>query len=518
MKATRQRGQVLVLFALALTVFIGAAALTVDFGFWLSEKRALQNAADAAAQAGISALLKRPITAAKRDAAADHAMLYLNDQLGLGLAPGEVHAAAAYARNDADGFGSEDGTSYRGSDHFFIATPVTAAVSCHGGAYGNRAITVRIQHLSSRFFSQLIASGPQGVAACATSAIIGGGLAVAVLQPNQGVQPNSTNITMKLAGADAYVRIWGGDVGINSMFSTGSNPPPNSPNDPAFVKFMTTNETGYSDNRMLVTIEDPSPITWSVNAKQIRAEGVSEVTGDDVYHAPVDLPGYIPIPGWGDALYVALAAADAFTTPTTLSSAPTSGPCDDPLTGSPGVAPGKYDLISLGTGERLWLCPGVFHFVKKNGQQGLSLASNSTVAGQGVTLVFESDSSLRPDSGSQLLLNSSEAGGTPVTAPWRTGDSVHDVPITVWIHPVSGCDPDASTVCSNSSNVFDMQGGAGMSVRGIIYGPTDNMKIAGNDQHHGSGEIWAWTLEYKGNSQLDQLYEGADDGYPLLVE
>jgi Flp pilus assembly protein TadG len=95
MKATRQRGQVLVLFALALTVFIGAAALTVDFGFWLSEKRALQNAADAAAQAGISALLKRPITAAKRDAAADHAMLYLNDQLGLGLAPGEVHAAAA---------------------------------------------------------------------------------------------------------------------------------------------------------------------------------------------------------------------------------------------------------------------------------------------------------------------------------------------------------------------------------------------------------------------------------------
>jgi hypothetical protein len=44
------------------------------------------------------------------------------------------------------------------------------------------------------------------------------------------------------------------------------------------------------------------------------------------------------------------------------------------------------------------------------------------------------------------------------------------------------------------------------------------MKIAGNSLHHGSGEIWAWTLEYKGNSNLDQVYEGSNDGYPLLVE
>jgi len=63
-----------------------------------------------------------------------------------------------------------------------------------------------------------------------------------------------------------------------------------------------------------------------------------------------------------------------------------------------------------------------------------------------------------------------------------------------------------------------MGSGSGIDVHGIIYGPTDNMVIAGNGAHHGTGEIWAWTLEYLGNSELDQVFEGSDDGFALLVE
>jgi hypothetical protein len=63
-----------------------------------------------------------------------------------------------------------------------------------------------------------------------------------------------------------------------------------------------------------------------------------------------------------------------------------------------------------------------------------------------------------------------------------------------------------------------MGSGSGIDVRGIIYGPTDNMVIAGHGAHHGTGEVWAWTLEYLGNSQLDQVFEGSDDGFALLVE
>ena len=100
------RGQVLVLFGLGLLVFLGFAALTVDYAYWLSEKRLLQNAVDAAAQAGVSELVKRPITTDKQVAAARHAMSYVDDQIGLGLkANGQLICAADAAADPAEGLG-----------------------------------------------------------------------------------------------------------------------------------------------------------------------------------------------------------------------------------------------------------------------------------------------------------------------------------------------------------------------------------------------------------------------------
>ncbi|HEX5014260.1 MAG TPA: pilus assembly protein TadG-related protein [Candidatus Limnocylindrales bacterium] len=52
------KGQVLVLFALGITVLFGAAGLAFDVGRFLSERRFLQNAADAAALAGANALIR----------------------------------------------------------------------------------------------------------------------------------------------------------------------------------------------------------------------------------------------------------------------------------------------------------------------------------------------------------------------------------------------------------------------------------------------------------------------------
>lgn len=533
------RGQVLVLFALGLVVLVGIAAITVDYGYWLQEKRSLQNAADAAAQAGVSELLKRPITADKQSAAARHALAYVDDQLGLGLrATGQFDCAATAAADPSgDGFGPEDGctnytgTNYTGPDRIVIRTPVDAASSCRGVAWGNRAVTVRVERASTRFFSRIYGGGDPRISVCATSAIQGGSLAVAVLKPNQtapgvyATQPSNSTITMSLAGSDSFVRIWGGDIGVNSLFSAAGAPPPTSPNEPAYVKFMTAGPSGISDNHMLLTIDNPSPPTWDVIARQVRTEGPTPAEADDPYHAPIHLPGYLPIPGWGNDRYAALNATDAGTSPTTLAKGdPANGTCHDPLTGQTGVAPGKYNLIEVDTGARRWLCPGVFHFVHRNGSQGLQLASNSTIAGQGVTLVFESDSAASVSSGGALLLNcdpsADAACGSPqAAAPWTTDDVRHDIPIAIWIRPVPGCDP-LQPACSDtvSSSVFVMSGGAGMNVRGLIYGPTDKMKIAGNGAHHGSGEIWAWTLEYKGNSTLDQVYEGGDDGYPLIVE
>ena len=49
-------GQVMAMFALALPVFIGAGALAVDMGYLYTARNALQNAADAAALAGVTGI------------------------------------------------------------------------------------------------------------------------------------------------------------------------------------------------------------------------------------------------------------------------------------------------------------------------------------------------------------------------------------------------------------------------------------------------------------------------------
>lgn len=55
---SRQRGQVLVIFALGLVALLGAAGIAFDAGRFLMERRSLQNAADAAALAAANSLIR----------------------------------------------------------------------------------------------------------------------------------------------------------------------------------------------------------------------------------------------------------------------------------------------------------------------------------------------------------------------------------------------------------------------------------------------------------------------------
>jgi Flp pilus assembly protein TadG len=57
-RPTRTRGQVMVIFALAMVVLTAAAGLAIDIGRFYSEKRFLQNAADAGALAIANALIR----------------------------------------------------------------------------------------------------------------------------------------------------------------------------------------------------------------------------------------------------------------------------------------------------------------------------------------------------------------------------------------------------------------------------------------------------------------------------
>jgi Flp pilus assembly protein TadG len=73
--APRERGQILVIFALGLVVMIGMVGLVLDGGSAFAQRRNQQNAVDLAALAGANAYLNTPGTIATRTAAAQAAAL-----------------------------------------------------------------------------------------------------------------------------------------------------------------------------------------------------------------------------------------------------------------------------------------------------------------------------------------------------------------------------------------------------------------------------------------------------------
>ncbi len=89
-------GQGLVLAALAMVVILGFAAMAIDVGLFLHERRELQNAADAAALAGVQEL---PYSSAEAEARAQE--WAINN--GVNLAEGEldtIQVTTTYAAND----------------------------------------------------------------------------------------------------------------------------------------------------------------------------------------------------------------------------------------------------------------------------------------------------------------------------------------------------------------------------------------------------------------------------------
>ena len=95
---TRQRdhGQVLVIFALSITVLFAAAGLAFDVGRFYSERRFLQNAADAAALAAANALI-RGETTTQADARAREVLTANFARSPSGVAPALPPATPVYA-------------------------------------------------------------------------------------------------------------------------------------------------------------------------------------------------------------------------------------------------------------------------------------------------------------------------------------------------------------------------------------------------------------------------------------
>ena len=58
-----------------------------------------------------------------------------------------------------------------------------------------------------------------------------------------------------------------------------------------------------------------------------------------------------------------------------------------------------------------------------------------------------------------------------------------------------------------------------VSVAGVQYAPSDNVKISGSGDSRGyEGQIIAWTLTYSGNSEINQHYLGGPQNGVLRLD
>jgi len=74
------------------------------------------------------------------------------------------------------------------------------------------------------------------------------------------------------------------------------------------------------------------------------------------------------------------------------------------------------------------------------------------------------------------------------------------------VPPYPDREPDDCDASDNTT--INMAGGGSLAVEGVQYAPTDNIAISGGSAGVGQvGQVWAWTIDYKGGTQINQ--EGA---------
>lgn len=568
-----ERGQVLVLFAAGLVVFLGFAALTIDVGSLYVARRDYQNAADAAALAG-AAYLTRPLAdpcadipgAGPKDICARTASWnYLNDQLNLGLSAGQISTRAA-SNTPAAGSTVSVGS---GADYtIWVSTPPNgagAAAAVSTVAAEKSVMFVRVDRNRDVFFGKLFV--PQGftVSAWATAGVFPNRWAVITLRRGRGgsdIDPGDISAKdIKISGG-SQLTVRGGDVGGNyGMRLDGSSS----------THLYLDSSSGDDVNAYLIDYVSCGASCWG--ATQVTdGSGVPKV----VKKLPsfVQDPNYVapPIPGtyWPNGLVDNPAGTpdipngDTDATPyagaapnITINAGSVSGGGCAP--NGPRLGPGTYRDITVTNNSCLVLdptwryddpeagtaggrtpvpatqAPGIYYIT---GQ--LDIRNNALVVGDGVTIIFRPDGTNNQFSPNGVLdLNRGMANGTPQKlGAWTTkgaspylfsggswsyqagqesNPQVYGVGVALYVlkptqYSASATDTDNTDVVKITSS------GAGIAWSGVTYAARDNVTISGQPYHDGIGQLVSWTVTFTGGVPILQVYDGPGDGFPYLIE
>jgi hypothetical protein len=549
----RERGQVVALFALFLVVFLGFAALTIDYGSWLKVRRDYQNVVDSAVLAG-SGFLSRPIDAAKRAQARRAAWESINNQLGLGLNNGQLNGLQS--SNTPAGSPSVFG-DYR----IWVSTPpIGAGAGYLGGFTGASAryLYALIERENASYFSRIFGQGDRTISAWATAGVFTNRYAVITLrQAGQDGPANAKDID--IAGTTSRLEVVDGDVGGNwgMKLNSGSQlwihgAGGSADGDVYLMDYISCGNSCWSPDQINVGPPTGAPIITPQQLPQI-----------------IEDPNY-PLPG------LLAGAPTSFGTTGPLQKGGGTNPSGNlriqhngAVAGvgcapdSPRIGPGWYNDLRVDNGKCLVLDPTHTYTDPDNddpalrgeanlpiGQQpgifyitgNLDIQADALIVGDGVSVFFRPPALFRPTAAGVMDINTGATDGTVGGSPdMRKGAYMTDGNYTYFWDSLAGqwvynaaLNTDSSrtgiaiyvikpsqlgvgTVDANT-DVIQVQAGSGLAWRGVTYAPHDNIEIAGQPGHDGIGQFVSWTFKFAGGTVVRQTYDGPDVSLPRLVE
>jgi len=552
-----ESGQVLALFALFLVVFLGFAAVTIDYGSWLKARRDYQNAADSAVLAG-SSFLSRPIDNTKRRQARQAAWESLKQQLGLSL----VLNPSLWNNSTPAGSPVTD-SGYR----LWVSTPPLDAQPKYPGAFtapNARYLFALVEKDNPTFFARVFGQGNATVGAWATAGSFPSRFAVITLRQN-GQGPVSAPSDIDLDGNNTVLEVIDGDVGGNWGMKLTAD---------AQLWLR-----GYTDNEAdayLVDYLSCGNSCWSPTQVQSGDNGNPANELKD----PLQLPDIIEDPSY--SLPSELASAPNGAAPPAVPTGDLAGNVDvrsggpgaapggasvvsgvltcDPA--SPRIGPGYYTNISVAQGKCLILDPTVRHTsvrgnvvdVPSNVPQtqlpgifyvngDIDVNTNAMIVGDGITVIVRPATSnpgnqMTVSGGGVVDLNRGQTPGGSAQAlgAWmRDGTQPYawDAGLGTWVYS-SGLEANINNVgialyvikreqfsivaADDSSEVIKINAGAALAWDGITYAPHDNIVLSGQPGHDAIGQLISWTFKFAGGVHVAQTYAGPDESLPRLVE
>jgi hypothetical protein len=551
-----ERGQILPLFALFIVVLLGFAALAIDVSGALSARRFYRSVADGASLAGAQDLQipgSRSVGSADRIRARQDAMQSVVKELGItGTLP--TPDCDTTADIDVTDACILPGTDFHLSIRAGVYTGQVAPIVC---SECDPARSVQVGLRNARYgltFSRLFAQSNWNVGVTSVAGLQWSkSYAVVTLRPPAKLGSGFDVKDIKLDGG-THVTIAQGDVATNAdMVWTGID---------SWLHVDTGFGVYYADwtggqawpapptgSNIFTYVQDPNYVYPAMSGSVgtfLCSDGVTTNC------APTFLDAREPSCGAPDpsiacttpALDPACDGELTYLKTSVYTFAATQDPtkvyCYKPGIYAPDSNPKR---LVAATGDLVILLPGAYYFKSPYG--GLDIGGR-IVGGYrpglaGVTLMFDECNNQCIFSGNNALTIALNAGtkyppgtsGTSAIAArdWNNravetsgpGSPTPAILITLMVKkdvdgpggtqacvvpPYPDREPDACEASHNTT--LNMAGGGSLDIEGVQYAPTDNIAISGGSAGVGQvGQVWTWTMDYKGGTQINQQGAGS---------